>query len=707
MNFPFASCRIGGAMALGLLLAACGGGGSAEVARTPAGVTALASATPEVSGDCAAGALRVRIGFDGNGNGTLEGPEVSYTELVCTAGAAPTATLTNVVAESAGAQCPAGGQRVMVGPDANADGVLQAAEAIASAYLCNGRDGATGPQGPQGPAGADGASGANGVDGSNGTDGTNGTNGTNGSDGANSLLSLSAEPAGARCPAGGTRVESGWDIDRDGTLAAGEVTQTAYICTGANGSNGSTGSNGPAGPAGIATLLLLEPEPAGSNCAAGGTRVRSGPDSNGNAVLDGAEVTRTAFVCNGRDATAAAEWDAPQLLATGDNAGRRVAAAADGTLFVAWIELVSSTENVLKARRFIPGAGWSLPVTVAAPGMRIVRPDLVAAGNGQAFLSWLNFDGTTYELAVSRHVPGSGWEAPYLPGGSTEIGRTGARMAMNAAGEAILVMRTPGLQAIQARRFHPATGWGAATPIATRRVPARPCLDANGVAQVVWIEDAASGMNTWARQGAADGSWGAPQLLDHIPGLAVFTSLSMACNAGGHAVFAWQPPLGHAIRAMRYAPGTGWEAAVELEPEPGGRATEEPAVAVDNAGNSIVLWTRAGRATGPLYARYAPAGGAWQPRAELPGTATFNNPTAEFSIAFDPQGQAHASWTLDGHTILSRFDAGSGWAEPTTLDVSGHQDPAVLAFDPAGRGVAVWPARWSATEAGVRVSRYR
>lgn len=56
-----------------------------------------------------------------------------------------------------------------------------------------------------------------------------------GTDGLNALIKLTAETAGANCAAGGSKVETGLDADRNGTLEAGEVNaaQTRYVCNGA------------------------------------------------------------------------------------------------------------------------------------------------------------------------------------------------------------------------------------------------------------------------------------------------------------------------------------------------------------------------------------------------------------------------------------------------------------------------------------------
>ena len=63
--------------------------------------------------------------------------------------------------------------------------------------------------------------GSDGAAGTNGTNGTNGMNGTNGTNGRNSLIVQTAEPAGANCPAGGTRISAGLDANGNGQLDSG------------------------------------------------------------------------------------------------------------------------------------------------------------------------------------------------------------------------------------------------------------------------------------------------------------------------------------------------------------------------------------------------------------------------------------------------------------------------------------------------------
>lgn len=229
------------------------------------GRSSLASASAEPAGaQCPAGGVKLSMGTDADGNGLLDATEVTATRYLCngTDGSAGRASLSAVAAEPAGANCAAGGSRVTSGLDTNGNGALDAAEVTATAYACHGRAGDTG------------AAGANGF---------------------SSLVAVAAEPAGANCSAGGSRITAGLDTNRNGVLDTSEVTSTSYACDGAAGATGSTGA------AGATALTAVDTEPAGANCANGGSRIRSGLDANGNGTLDAAEVTGSAYVCNGND----------------------------------------------------------------------------------------------------------------------------------------------------------------------------------------------------------------------------------------------------------------------------------------------------------------------------------------------------------------------------------------------------------------------
>lgn len=103
------------------------------------------------------------------------------------------------------------------------------------------------------------------------------------------LLSRSfEEPEGENCPAGGTRVELGFDTSCNGELDDEDEPSVIYVCRGEDGAEAGE------------VLIESREEPSGENCPRGGTRVDAGNDIDGDGKLSSDETTTTTFVCDGR-----------------------------------------------------------------------------------------------------------------------------------------------------------------------------------------------------------------------------------------------------------------------------------------------------------------------------------------------------------------------------------------------------------------------
>jgi FG-GAP-like repeat len=269
------------------------------------GATSLVTLTNEPPGaNCPAGGQKVETGLDDDADGVLEAGEIDSTTYVCH-GAGGATSLISMTAEPAGANCLSGGQKVEMGLDDDADGVLDASEVESTVYICHGTDGDPGATGliaviPE-------ADGSNCADGGQRVDSGLDDNGDgsldateidhtsyvcDGAGGLTTLVSVTPEAVGANCAGGGQKVETGLDDNGNGTLEAGEVSTTVYVCHGEAGTNGTDGLNG---------LVAVTAELAGANCLSGGQRLQTGLDADANGVLDASEVESTVYVCDGED----------------------------------------------------------------------------------------------------------------------------------------------------------------------------------------------------------------------------------------------------------------------------------------------------------------------------------------------------------------------------------------------------------------------
>lgn len=204
------------------------------------GATSLVRLVAEPPGsNCPYGGTQIQTGVDDDRDGQLGPSEIDDVAYSCTA----RATLAVVASEAPGAACPGGGTRLQSGVDADGDGMLDPDEVTTTSYVCSGLDAEqvavrTRPLAPGVPCANGGATIEWGVD--DDRDGTlddtevdHDQEVCDGGDGTTSLVVVTPEPAGAHCGAGGSRVETGTDVDDDGVLAPAEVVTSAYVCNGA------------------------------------------------------------------------------------------------------------------------------------------------------------------------------------------------------------------------------------------------------------------------------------------------------------------------------------------------------------------------------------------------------------------------------------------------------------------------------------------
>lgn len=319
--------------------------------------TSLNRAEVEPPGaNCPAGGVGMFAGVDTNKDGTLGDDEVDSFAYACNGtdgetgnvgqGGAP--ALSSSAPELPGTNCPDGGSAISVGVDDNLDGILGSDEIDGIVYICDGADGASGADGADGAPGAGGApgtpgspgqagqpgqpgqagqpgqpgqpgqAGADGDDGAPGADGDDGAPGANGQPGPAALTRSAVELPGANCANGGTALSVGIDDNADGLLADGEVDAVVYACTGATGATGEAGIDGDDG---ATSLLRLDEELAGANCAAGGVAANAGIDDDADGLLDDNEIDSTAFICN---APAAADPESASFVITDTNLTSRL-----------------------------------------------------------------------------------------------------------------------------------------------------------------------------------------------------------------------------------------------------------------------------------------------------------------------------------------------------------------------------------------------
>ena len=107
------------------------------------------------------------------------------------------------------------------------------------------------------------------------------------------IVTVTAEPNGANCVAGGTKIQVCFDTNNDGTCTAADASVSVqYVCDGVGD---------------LSTITSLAS--GNAHCANGGTQIDSGLDNGdgggtaGDGILQAGEIDSTQYVCNGTDGT--------------------------------------------------------------------------------------------------------------------------------------------------------------------------------------------------------------------------------------------------------------------------------------------------------------------------------------------------------------------------------------------------------------------
>jgi len=188
--------------------------------------------------------------------------------------------------------------------------IISSNELLSVPYALFSANGPTGTQGPVGPQGSVGLTGAQGPAGPQGSVGLTGATGPQGPQGPQGQIGL----------------------------------------TGPQGETGAIGETGLTGPIGLSALINTTVEPAGANCANGGTKIETGLDANGNGILDGGEViiSLTRFVCNGSNGSSLTTLASLHTIYVGTNyfSPEYLKVNVGDTVRFIWVNGIHSTTSV-------------------------------------------------------------------------------------------------------------------------------------------------------------------------------------------------------------------------------------------------------------------------------------------------------------------------------------------------------------------------
>jgi hypothetical protein len=304
----------------------------------------------------------------------------------------------------------------------------------------------------------------------------------------------------------------------------------------------------------------------------------------------------------------------------------------------------NGTNDIVQASYRPAGGAWQAPQDLSAPGQNGDDPRVAVDAAGNAIALWIRSNGTNRIVQASFRPAATGiWQGAQDLSG---LGQSafGAELALNGAGNAIAVWeRSNGTNIIVQASVRPVGGaWQPAEDLsAVGQHAGSPHIasGASGNAIAVWSRSNGTNDIVQASFRPAGGVWQPAEDLS-TPGQEA-DSPRVALDPAGNAMAVWDRSNGtDDILQASYRPAGGaWQPADDLS-APGQNASFQR-VALDGQGNAVAIWRRSDGSNLIVQGSSRPLGGAWRPGQDLsaPGRDA-RSPL----LAIDPAGNAVVVW---------------------------------------------------------------
>lgn len=393
-------------------------------------------------------------------------------------------------------------------------------------------------------------------------------------------------------------------------------------------------------------------------------------------------------------------WDGATLVetSTGDASDlSKIAMDRSGTAIAVWTQREGRSFSVW-SNRYVVGAGWENPTLLELAAATAIKPQVAMDGNGNAVAAWIQSDGVANSMWVARYVADVGWEAAEViddSSASTDF----PRIAVDGNGviTALWKQLDGAVFSLWANRYVPGQGWGTPQSLESRPEDAsEPWVAAdprgNGDALAVWRQAESGDESIWGSWYIEGIGWGEPFLLETSPGFASFPHVTI--DQAGNALVAWYQAAGVRLRSIwsaYYTAGQGW-GEPELAETNGGNA-QGPEIAMDAFGRVTATWwqTDTARVRSIWANRYVPGFG-WETATLLEtGSGVADRP----GVAVDDAGNAVVVWQQSDGGVNSvwsnHYVEGVGWGAPSLVETAADNAISpVVAADDVGNAVALW-----------------
>lgn len=337
-----------------------------------------------------------------------------------------------------------------------------------------------------------------------------------------------------------------------------------------------------------------------------------------------------------------------------------------------------------------PGGEWTPPTKISS-GNSTSQPAFAMNGAGEAVIAWVDFSAEQTLRVVTRAADGSlsaelalsaSGQSAYLP-----------TVAINNSGAAVVSWVNFGSGAsVQVSTRPPGGDFSAPVAMASTGIEPREsavAIDGAGAITLIWVEERPGVLVVeLSTRAAGDSSFSPPQTVSE-EGATSASWITLAVNDAGDAVILWRGETGAAlgIHAVTRIAGGAYSAPVQFPVS--GEQEAAPHVAIDAAGEATLAWSRFG---GGVAVRVA----TWSPSAGFSAPFTLSGPEGGFgpSVVCNASGETLVVWEAgEGSTATpmgSWKSRGGELSPPVALGPAGLGAGPMAAIAADGNGLAVW-----------------
>lgn len=256
-------------------------------------------------------------------------------------------------------------------------------------------------------------------------------------------------------------------------------------------------------------------------------------------------------------------WGTAQVVDTDENMtmSPSVGVDIDGNVVVLWAQQDGSRYNIW-SRRCDASYGWGSPTPIEIDPGYALNPELSMSGDGFAFATWAQYDGSRYAVWGSRCSPIGGWSFPAKIGNGTVGDLTDApepHVSAAVQGRAIVVWDQVeyGLHRVYSCMYVPGAGWSSQEKVdiedSLANSEPQVALSSSGKFTVVWTRDDGQFEHVLSRRYSEQKGW-QPVTPIEISDDTDVASLALSTDDYGDAIAVWSrfEPAGYIVVSNSY-----------------------------------------------------------------------------------------------------------------------------------------------------------